>query len=147
MGLQQLHSLVHKVTKQGAVFESSRPCSVCGKTGHNFNNCDELKDHDRLCKDFIWLQVASKRFANQISGHNMLPSNQYKEINQLKAKVHQLEKQVKISSISNNDESDSASNGIDSNDSFSHFKDMSNDALVHGIEQYIAAICSRKDFL
>ena len=117
-----------------------------GKTGHNFNNCDALKDHDRLCQAFIRLQVASRRFANQVSGQKLLPSDQSKEINQLKAKMRQLEKQVKLLSISNEDESDSASNGIDSNDSFSHLEDMSNDALVHGIEQYIAAIRSRKDF-
>ena len=129
------------------MFDSTRPCAVCGKTGHNFDNCDALKDHDRLRQAFIRLQVASRRFANHVSGQKLLPSDQSKEINQLKAKVQQLEKQVKLSSISNNDESDSASDNIDSNESFSHLEDMSNDDLANGIEQYLAAIRSRKDFM
>ena len=54
--------------------------------------------------------------------------------------MKQLEQQAKLSSISKDDDSDS-------NISYSHLDKLSNEALVHGVEKYIAELRTRKDFM
>ena len=72
----------------------------------------------------------------------MLPSyqNQSKEIHQLKAQMKQLQQQVKLSSVCNNDDSDS-------NDSHSHLDELSDEALIHRVEESMAELRTRKDFM
>ena len=53
MGLEILHEQVNKVSTERAFFDSSRPCAICGKTGHSFEKCEELQDHDKLRQAFI----------------------------------------------------------------------------------------------
>ena len=37
------------------------PCATCGKTGHSFNNCEELRDQATIWKSYIQLRVALHR--------------------------------------------------------------------------------------
>ena len=42
-------------------FDTSRPCAVCDKTGHTFDNCPVLQNVDFLCKHYIQFKLFLKK--------------------------------------------------------------------------------------
>ena len=71
MGLHILQEQVNKVYTDRASFDSSRPCTICGKPGHSFEKCEELQDYDKLRQAFIRLSIVTKRFAKQANSPNI----------------------------------------------------------------------------
>ena len=39
-------------------FVTTRPCAICGKTGHTFDNCGEMQDQAAIRKSYIQLCIA-----------------------------------------------------------------------------------------
>ena len=42
----------------------SRPCAICGKTGHSFDGCPDLKDNNNVRLAYIRLKLAVNRLCN-----------------------------------------------------------------------------------
>jgi len=42
-------------------FDTSRVCALCGKSGHSFNDCEELKDPAAIRKAYIPLRIALQK--------------------------------------------------------------------------------------
>ena len=61
---------VEKIFKQAVMaisgnlnraFDLSRPCALCGKVGHSFDDCEELKDPAAIRKAYISLRIALQK--------------------------------------------------------------------------------------
>eukprot|EP00536_Pseudo-nitzschia_multiseries_P007745 jgi/Psemu1/18599/gm1.18599_g len=65
-------------------FDTSQHCAVCGRIGHNFNNCALLDDIEGLKK--YWIKVQQPFF-------NRMNNGQRKELNQIHNQVTQVETQ------------------------------------------------------
>ena len=48
-------------TNLNRAFDITHPCAICGKSGHTFNNCEELKDPAIIRKSYIQLHVALQK--------------------------------------------------------------------------------------
>ena len=48
-------------TNLNCAFDITRPCAICGKTGHSFNGCEELRDQTAIRKSCIQLRVAFQK--------------------------------------------------------------------------------------
>ena len=59
-------------------FDTSRPCALCGKTGHSFDNCEELKDPAAIRKAYISLRIALQKLKG-------LAATQTRDINTIRA--------------------------------------------------------------
>ena len=42
-------------------FDLSRACALCGKSGHSFDDCEELKDPAAIQKAYISLRIALQK--------------------------------------------------------------------------------------
>ena len=42
-------------------FDTSRPCALCGKNCHSFDDCEELKDPAAIQKAYISLRIALQK--------------------------------------------------------------------------------------
>ena len=59
-------------------FNTSRPCALCGKSGHSFDDCEELKDPAAIRKAYISLQIALQKLKG-------LATTQNRDINSIRA--------------------------------------------------------------
>ena len=59
-------------------FDASCPCALCGKTGHSFDDCEELKDPAAIRKAYISLQIALQKLKG-------LATTQNRDINSIRA--------------------------------------------------------------
>ena len=59
-------------------FDTSRPCAICGKTGHSFDDCEELKDSAAIRKAYISLRIALQKLKG-------LATTQNRDINSIRA--------------------------------------------------------------
>ena len=57
-------------------FDISRPCAICGKTGHSFDDCEELKDKAAIRKAYISLRFAIQNLKG-------ITTNQRRDINSI----------------------------------------------------------------
>ena len=51
-------------------FDTSRPCALCGKTGHPFDDCEELKDPAAIQKVYISLRIALQKLKGLATTQN-----------------------------------------------------------------------------
>ena len=58
-GIMQLASNMNQFDNK---FDTSRTCAVCGHSGHVFDNCDTLKDADKIKQAYIKMCVACSKF-------------------------------------------------------------------------------------
>ena len=58
-GIMQLASNMNRFDNK---FDTSRTCAVCGRSGHAFDNCDALKDADKIKQAYIKMCVACSKF-------------------------------------------------------------------------------------
>ena len=73
-----VHNIATEFRNNRNPFDKTRPCIICGKTGHSFDDCVDLRDHEKVRMALIWLKSATHRF---VSTFNKL--NQPKSISQL----------------------------------------------------------------
>ena len=59
-------------------FDTSCPCALCGKTGHSFDDCEELKDSAVIQKAYISLRIALQKLKG-------LATTQNRDINSIRA--------------------------------------------------------------
>ena len=59
-------------------FDPSRPCAICGKIGHSFDDCEELKDPAAIRKAYISLRIALQKLKG-------LATTQNRDINSIRA--------------------------------------------------------------
>ena len=52
------NSIMAISTHLNRVFDITRPCVICEKTGHSFDDCEELKDQAAIWKSYIQLCMA-----------------------------------------------------------------------------------------
>jgi len=69
----------------GCTFDAARPCAICGKTGHTFEDCKELQDLAAIRKSYIQLRVALQKIkgmaASQGRDVNLLRSYKLSYVN------------------------------------------------------------------
>ena len=65
-------------TNLNRAFDTSRPCAICGKAGHSFDDCEELKDQAAIQKSYIQLRVALQKLKG-------IAASQGRDINSLQA--------------------------------------------------------------
>ena len=51
-------------------FDTSRACALCGKTGHSFDDCEELKDSAAIRKAYISLRIALQKLKGVATTQN-----------------------------------------------------------------------------
>ena len=51
-------------------FDTSRACAICGKTGHSFDDCEELKDSAAIQKAYILLRIALQKLKGLATTQN-----------------------------------------------------------------------------
>ena len=51
-------------------FDTSRPCALCYKTGHSFDDCEELKDSAAIRKAYISLRIALQKLKGLATTQN-----------------------------------------------------------------------------
>ena len=59
-------------------FDTSRACALCGKSGHSFDDCEELKDPAAIRKAYILLRIALQKLKG-------LATTQNRDINSIRA--------------------------------------------------------------
>ena len=65
-------------TNLRCAFDTSRPCALCYKTGHLFDNCEELKDPAAIRKAYISFRIALQKLKG-------LAATQNRDINTIRA--------------------------------------------------------------
>ena len=51
-------------------FDTSRPCALCGKSVHSFDDCEELKDLEAIRKIYISLQITLQKLKGLATTQN-----------------------------------------------------------------------------
>ena len=46
--INAVHNIATDFRNNRSPFDKSRPCIICGKTGHSFDDCNDLRDHDQV---------------------------------------------------------------------------------------------------
>ena len=46
--INAVHNIATDFGNNQNPFDKSRLCIICGKTGHSFDNCDDLRDHNQV---------------------------------------------------------------------------------------------------
>ena len=69
--LQLLTTFIHNVASHirnnnTRAFDTSRPCAVCGQTGHPFDDCPLLQDKREVTRAYIRIVTALKRLLGTI---------------------------------------------------------------------------------
>ena len=59
-------------------FDATCPCAICGKTGHSFNDCEELRDQAAVQKSYIQLRVAIQKL-------KAIAASQSRDVNSLRS--------------------------------------------------------------
>ena len=59
-------------------FDTSRACALCGKKGHSFDDCEELKDSAAIRKAYISLRIALQKLKG-------IATTQNRDINSIRA--------------------------------------------------------------
>jgi len=59
-------------------FDTSRVCALCGKSGHSFNDCEELKDPAAIRKAYIPLRIALQKLKG-------IATSQRRDINSIRS--------------------------------------------------------------
>ena len=78
--INAVHNIATNFWNNQSPFDKSRPCIICSKSGHSFDDCDDLRDHNQVCSALIRLKSAVHCF---VSTYNKL--SQPKPISQLAA--------------------------------------------------------------
>ena len=63
-------------TNLNHAFDITRPCALCGKSGHIFDTCEELQDQVAIQKSYIQLSVALQKF-------KVMTASQGRDVNSL----------------------------------------------------------------
>ena len=96
--ISYLTSFIHNIatnvrSNNPQVFDVTRPCAVCGQSGHTFDNCPQLQNKEALTKAYIRIVSALNRLLKSVRG------SQNKDINTLAA--HGLKTVAAVDSIVN----------------------------------------------
>ena len=67
--INAVHNIATDFRNNRTPFDKSRPCLICGKTGHSFDECEDLRDHERVRMALIRLTSAAHRF---VSNYNKI---------------------------------------------------------------------------
>ena len=59
-------------------FDLSRPCALCGKAGHSFDDCEELKDPAEIRKAYISLRIGLQKLKG-------IATSQRRDINSIRS--------------------------------------------------------------
>ena len=67
-----LNQLIHTIAENvkfgnKGVFDISKPCAVCGATGHSFDQCPLLLDKGAVTKSYIRIVTTLRRLLNSIN--------------------------------------------------------------------------------
>ena len=49
------------ISNLNRAFDTTRPCAICGKTGHTFDDCGEIQDQAAIRKSYIQLCIALQK--------------------------------------------------------------------------------------
>ena len=66
------------ISNLNRAFDTTRPCAICGKTGHTFDDCGEIQDQAAIRKSYIQLCIALQKLKG-------IAASQGRDVNSLRS--------------------------------------------------------------